>query len=179
MPCCPGSRHLRLLVAPWLLAMGSLGHACVEGDVRGEVVQLEKSVDVHGSGERTSVPIHGAGWFRAVSVEKRGGTTDQTTVTIELDGEEMISTSFATLKNAWNQLSTSFIVAHVRTQGDLSVMTIWYSPELKFRALANLRVEIDEDGVESVKMNAVMNKPAPHEHVPGQPGTVAALPAFK
>jgi hypothetical protein len=28
-------------------------------------------------------------------------------------------------------------------------------------------------------MHTVMNKPAPHEHIAGQIGTVAALPAFK
>jgi len=33
--------------------------------------------------------------------------------------------------------------------------------------------------VESLRVSAIMNKPAPHEHVPGQQGTLAALPAFQ
>lgn len=36
-----------------------------------------------------------------------------------------VTTPFALLKNPWNQLSTSFIVAKVVTQGDKSTMTLW------------------------------------------------------
>lgn len=173
--------RLRAALAAALLAGVVLpAAACVEGDVRGEAVTLERLVEIRASAERASLPIHGAGWFRALTVEKVGGTTDRTEVSIELDGEPLLSTSFATLKNPWNQIATPYIVARVTSDGPRSILTIWYSPELKFRALANLRVDVLEDGVESLRVSAVMNKPAPHEHLPGQPGNVAAaLPAFK
>ena len=121
--------------------------------------------------------ILGAGWFSAAEIVKQGGSSDNTTVNIELDGESVWSTSFALLKNQWNQVSTPFIVAKVTSVGDTSTMTIWYSPELKFRGIAALRIEVGEDGVESLRMRAVLNKPAPHEHVAG--ASMLALPAFK
>jgi len=153
--------------------------ACVEGDLRGDIVRLDKEVGETASGGRTSMQIVGAGWFRAATIVKDGGTTGQTLVTLELDGEPMITTSFSMLANPWYQLSTDSISASVRVDGARSTMTIWYSPELKFRALASVRVEVEEIGVERIVVRAIMNKPAPHEHVPGQPGTAVALPAFQ
>jgi len=44
-------------------------------------------------------------------------------------------------------------------------MTIWYAPELKFRNMAAIRIEVQEDGVDNLKLRTVMNKPAPHEHI--------------
>jgi hypothetical protein len=77
------------------------------------------------------------------------------------------------------QLNTSFIVAKVEGEGDTSTMTIWYSPELKFRAILAVRVEVREEGIRGMHMRAVMNKPGPHEDPPGGAATAAALPAFK
>jgi hypothetical protein len=74
------------------------------------------------------------------------------------------------------QAETRFFLATVRTQGKTSTMTIWYSPELKFRGILAVRIGIQEEGVESLRVRAEMNKPAPHEHV-GQ--AALALPAFK
>ena len=159
-------------------AASTTAAACVEGDVRGEAVTVHQEAGATAAGETAAMRVLGAGWFRAAEVVKQGGSSDNTSVTIELDGEAVISASFSTLKNQWNQLGTSFIVAKVNTVGDTSTMTIWYSPELKFRGIVAVRVEVEEDGVESVKMRAVLNKPAPHEHVPGQVGTLI-LPAFR
>jgi len=163
-----------------LLAIGCPpARACVEGDLRGDIVRLDKEVGETAAGGRTSMQIVGAGWFRAATIVKDGGTTGQTSVTLELDGEPVITTSFSMLANPWYQLSTDSISASVRVDGARSTMTIWYSPELKFRALASVRVEVEEPGVERIVVRAIMNKPAPHEHVPGQPGTAVALPAFQ
>jgi len=153
--------------------------ACVEGDVRGDIVTIEREVGSTPSGEEAAIRVLGAGWFRAIEVVKQGGSTDNTSVTLELDGEPMITASFATLKNQWSQIETPVFVAKVSTVGDTSRMTIWYQPELKFRGMATLRVEVEEDGVASLQMRTVMNKPAPHEHVVGQLGSIPGLPAFK
>jgi hypothetical protein len=171
--------HLTALAAIAACAVSVAAIACVEGDVRGEAVTIEREVGTTASGEEAAIRILGAGWFRAAEVVKQGGSTDNTNVTLELDGEPMITISFARLKNQWNQLETSFIVAKVSTEGDTSRMTIWYSPELKFRGMATLRVEVEEEGVGSLRMRTVMNKPAPHEHLAGQPGGLPGLPAFK
>lgn len=161
------------------LATSNVAVACVEGDIRGEAVTIERAADTTASGDEAVIRILGAGWFRAAEVVKQGGSTDDTYVTLELDGEPMISISFARLKNQWSQLDTPFLVAKVASEGDIDRMTIWYSPELKFRGMATLRVEVNEAGVGSVRMRAVMNKPAPHEHLAGQPGGIPGLPAFK
>jgi hypothetical protein len=83
--------------------------ACVEGDVRGDAVTIEREVGSTPSGEEAAIRVIGAGWFRAAEVVKKGGSTDNTSVTLEM----------------------------------------------------------------------AMNKPAPHEHVVGQLGTIPGLPAFK
>jgi hypothetical protein len=153
--------------------------ACVEGDLRGDAVILERDRGAKAEGEHAGLQILGAGWFRAVSVVKTGGTTDDTTVTVELDGEPVMSTSFAALKSAWRQVESVNLSVTLKTEGNTSTLTIWYPQELKFRALAQRRVDVEEAGVENVRVIAIMNKPAPHEHVPGLPGSVAALPAFK
>jgi hypothetical protein len=88
----------------------------------------------------------------------------------------MFSNSFSTLKNPWMQAETRYLVATVRTEGDTSTMTIWYSPELKFRGIMALRIGVQEEGVQALQIRAEMNKPAPHEHI-GQ--AALALPAFK
>jgi hypothetical protein len=152
--------------------------ACVEGDVRGEAVTIERELGTTASGEEAAIRVLGAGWFRVAEIVKHGGSTDNTSVTLELDGEPMITTSFAVLKNQWNQSETPFFVAKVSTEGDTSRMTIWYSPELKFRGMMTLRVEVGEDGVAALQMRAVMNKPAPHEHLAGQLG-ISGTPAFR
>ncbi len=165
-------------VVALLAGLPAAAPACVEGDVRGEAVTVEKVVGATASEQRADMRILGAGWFRALTIEKDGGLTGDTTVTLELDGEPMISTSFAILKNAWNQIGGMSLSAAVKTEGSRSVMTIWYSPELKFRAVANVRVEINETGVQGLVVRTIMNKPAPHEHIPGT-NTQVALPAFK
>lgn len=166
---------IALLIAPAVaLACGEL--------LKGEMVATERELGATATGDSRMHHVLGAGWFRAVEITKRGGISDDTTVTLELDGEPMISTSFAALKNPWMQLDTPLMGAKVRTEGDTSTMTIWYSQELKFLTMAAVRVDVREDGVEDLRLRTVMNKPAPHEHIAGQAiGTTAAvsLPAFK
>ena len=167
------------VAAAVLWAGASVAMAC--GEVfRGDMVTAERELGATPAGETRSVHVLGAGWFRAVEIMKRGGTDDNTTVTIELDGEPMITTSFAALKNPWMQLETNMMGAKVRTDGDTSTMTIWYSTELKFSGMAAVRINVLEEGVEGLRTRTVMNKPAPHEHIAGQQiGNTAALPAFK
>lgn len=177
-------KPMTCLLAPtaaFLLAGAGAVLAC--GEVfRGEVVISDREMGATATGESKTYHVLGAGWFRAVEIVKRGGTSDNTTVTLELDGESMITTSFATLKNPWMQLETPLMGAKVRSDGNTSTMTIWYSSELKFTSMAAVRIDVQEDGVDDLKMRTVMNKPAPHEHIAGQAiGTTAAasLPAFK
>lgn len=154
--------------------------ACVEGDIRGEMVTAERDAGATLAGETATFHLLGAGWLRSVEISKLGGTDDKTYVTLEIDGKTVFETSFSSLKNPMMQLNTPYIVAGVKSTGDIDRMTIWYSPELKFRGMVLLRVEVEEDGVQDVRIRTTMNKPAPHEHVGGQAtGTLAALPAFE
>jgi hypothetical protein len=165
------------IAASLSLPLGAL--ACVDGAPKGEMVTIERQMDNTAAGQQGDFHVMGAGWFRATEIVKRGGSSDDTNVVIELDGEQVMAASFATLKQPWMQLNTPYIVANVRTSGDTSTMTIWYSPELKFRAILAVRVQVQEEGVKGVHMRAVMNKPGPHEDKPGQQQTASALPAFK
>ncbi len=163
-----------------MLAEATAAVAC--GEVfRGEMVTAEREIGATPSGETATFHVLGAGWFHAAEIVKRGGSSDDTRVILELDGEPFFTNTFAALKNPWMEINTPFLIVNVRTAGDTSTMTIWYAPELKFKAMAALRIEVREEGVNSVKMRTVMNKPAPHEHIAGQQigTTTAALPAFK
>ena len=171
---------LALSVAAAVIWAGaSVAIAC--GEIfRGEIVISERDMGATRPGEARSFHVIGAGWFRAVEIVKHGGNDDNTTVTLELDGEPMITASFAALKNPWMQIGTTLMGANVRTEGETSTMTIWYSAELKFTGMAAVRIDVREEGVDGLKMRTVMNKPAPHEHIAGQGiGNTAALPAFK
>jgi len=167
---------MKWVVAAILSSLTTAGQACGDVDFRGDAVIIQREVGATPTGEQAAIQVIGAGWFHAAQVIKQGGSDDNTTVTVELDGEQMFSNSFSTLKNPWMQADSRYIVANVRTEGTTSTMTIWYSPELKFRGIMALRVGVHEDGVESLRMRADMNKPAPHEHI-GQ--AALAAPAFK
>ena len=171
----------RFVAIPFVFAVGLAvcGYASACGEaLRGEAVTIERTVSAPERGKDATMHVLGAGWMHAVEIIKSGGRDDSTYVTLELDGQEMITTSFAQLKNPWNQVQSPNFIANVTTVGDKSTMTIWYLPELKFKAILALRVDVHEDGIDSLDMRAMMNKPAPHEHV-GQQAAVSALPAFK
>lgn len=173
------SSLVRFLVGGAIVLTSTGAQACGE-PLRGDMVTAERSIGPTAAGENPGFHVLGAGWFHAIELVKRGGNSDNTIVSLELDGETMITVSFADLKNPWMEINTPFMIVNVRASGDVETMTIWYAPELKFRAMAAVRVNVMEDGVQSLKIRAVMNAPAPHEHVAGQAiGTIAALPAFK
>ncbi len=174
------SRLFACLLAAIVAALPSTRVIACGEVLRGDMVTAERELGSTKHGEEASFHVLGAGWFHAVEIVKRGGSTDDTTVSLELDGEPIISTSFADLKNPWMEINTPFMIVNVRTSGDAQTMTIWYAPELKFRNMAAIRVEVQEEGVDGLKMRTVMNKPAPHEHIAGQQiGNTAALPVFK
>lgn len=152
--------------------------ACAEV-LRGEAITLERDRGAPDAGDNAGVQVLGAGWFRAATVTKVGGTTHNTTLTVELDGEPLVRATFAELRDGWRQVQSGALSITLRTEGNVSTLTIWYPDELKFTALANLRVDVAESGVESLRVSAVLNKPAPHEHIPGNAAAVAGLPAFK
>lgn len=171
---------MRALAATFVLMAGaSAALAC--GEVfRGDMVRAEREVGATRAGEAATVQMLGGGWFHAAEIVKHGGSSDNTTVTLVLDREPIITASFADLKNPWREINTPFIVVNVRTAGDTSTMTIWYAQELMFRYMVALRIEVQEEGVDSLKVRTVMNKPAPHEHLAGpRIGLTATLPAFR
>jgi len=172
--------RLEFLAAAFLL-MSAAPAALACGEVlRGDMVSAERLIGATALGEEASFHLLGAGWFHAAEIVKQGGNSENTIVTVELDGEPAISASFADLSNPWREINTPLLVVNVRSSGDTHTMTIWYAQELKFRSMAVLRIEVQEEGVESLKIRTVMNKPAPHEHVAGQQiGNTAALPAFR
>lgn len=151
--------------------------ACVEGDLRGESVTIERELGTTPAAEDPAITVLGGGFFHAASVLKQGGSDDSTLVTIELDGEAVFSNSFSNLKNPWMQMASPLFLAKVHSEGNASTMTIWYSPELRFRRIMAVRIAVREDGVQNLRVRAVMNKPAPHKHPVGQPA-VFALPSF-
>ena len=168
-------------IACFLAALLASSGALACGEVlRGDMVTAERELGPTRHGKEAAIHFLGAGWFHAVEIVKRGGDSGKTLVTLELYGEPLITTSFADLKNPWMEINTPFMIVNVRESGDTQTMTIWYAPELKFRSMAAVRIDVQEEGVDNLKLRTVMNKPAPHEHVAGQQiGNVAALPEFK
>src|SRR5215472_12732911 len=102
------SPSARLLLAVSVIATGALAYsstslACVE-DIRGEAVTIDQTAGSASPGDTIAMDRLGGGWFRAAEIVKEGGSSDETYVTLALDGQEMITTSFALLKNPWMQL---------------------------------------------------------------------------
>ena len=168
----------------WILSVLTIGlvacgraWACGE-ELRGESVTIERNFSEPERGKDASMHVLGAGWMHAIEIVKSGGRDDNTYVTLELDGQEMLTTSFARLKDPWNQLQSPTFIANVTTVGDKSTMTIWYLPELKFKAILAVHIDVREEGVDNLEMRAMMNKPAPHEHI-GQQTAASSLPVFK
>ena len=175
------TRHLTeacITVAGLWAFSATLAMACVN-DIRGEAVTIEQAARSTSSGAEISMDRLGGGWFHSAEIVKEGGSTEETYVTLTLDGQDMITTSFASLENPWMQLDTPYMVAQVRSEGNRRTMTIWYAPELRFMFLVSLHVDVHEHGVESVRMRAVMNKAIHIAPLPGMPTANAALPAFK
>lgn len=160
----------------WTLSTSAF--ACVE-DILGEAVTIDRAAESTSSGDKAAINVLGGGWLQAAEIVKEGGSSDETYVTLELDGQTVITTSFALLRNPWMQLNTPYIVANVRTEGNKRTMTIWYSPGLRFMGIVALHVEVQEEGVDSVRMRAVMNRAIHLAPLPGMPTTASALPAFK
>jgi hypothetical protein len=176
-----GLRITSAILTAALWGFSTSAAACVE-DIRGEALTLEQAADAAAPGATIAMDRLGGGWFRAFEVVKEGGSSDETYVTLALDGQEMLTTSFARLKNPWMQLSTPYIVATVSAEGNTSRMTIWYSPELRFMYLISIHVDVQEEGVDSVRMRAVMNKAIHIAPLPGMPTASTAntaFPAFK
>ena len=175
------TRHLTeacmMVAGVWALS-STLAIACVY-DLRGEALTIEQTAQSTSSGAEISMDRLGGGWFQAAEIVKEGGSTDETDVTLALDGQEMITTSFASLQNPWMQLDNAYMVANVRVEGNTRTMTIWYTPELRFMFLVSLHVDVHEKGVDSVRMRAVMNKAIHVAPLPGSPTANAAFPAFK
>jgi hypothetical protein len=175
------TRHLTeacmMFAGVWAFS-STLAMACVN-DILGEAVTIEQAAQSTSSGAEIKMDRLGGGWFQAAEIVKEGGSTDETYVTLALDGQEMITTSFASLENPWMQLDTPYIMANVRAEGNRRTMTIWYTPELRFMFLVSLHVDVHEEGVDSVRMRAVMNKAIHIAPLPGMPTANAALPAFK
>jgi len=167
-----------IMVAGVWAFFSTLAIACVN-DIRGEALTVEQAAQSTSSGAEISMDRLGGGWFQAFEIVKEGGSTDETYVTLALDGQEMITTSFASLQNPWMQLDNPYMMAKVRAEGNTRTMTIWYTPELRFMFLVSLHVDVHEDGVDSVRMRAVMNKAIHIAPLPGMPTTNVALPAFK
>jgi len=162
-----------------LLALSSTPATACVYDIRGEALTIEQAAQSTSSGAAIAMDRLGGGWFQAAEIVKEGGTTGETYVTLALDGQELITTSFASLENPWMQLDTPYMVANVRVEGKTRTMTIWYLAELRFMFLISLHVDVHETGVDSVRMRAVMNKAIHIAPLPGMPTANADLPAFK
>jgi hypothetical protein len=174
------TRHLTeacMMVAGVWAFSSTMAIACVE-DIKGEAVTIEQAAQSTSPGAETSMDRLGAGWFQAAEIVKEGGSTDETYVTLALDGQEMITTSFASLENPWMQLSTPYMTANVRAEGNTRRMIIWYTSELRFMFLVSLHVDVHEEGVDSVRMRAVMNKAIHIAPLPGMPTANVALPSL-
>src|SRR5260221_4627838 len=105
--------------------------------LRGDMVTAERELGATKQGGEGSFHVLGAGWFHAAEIVKHGGSSDNTSVTLELDGEPIITASFADLKNPWRAINTPMISVNVRPVGDTSTLTIWPAPGLKFRTMAS------------------------------------------
>ena len=100
------------------------------------------------------VSLSGPGDFLAAEVVKQGGSNDLTFVSLDIDGHNVVSISFAALLNAGLTASNPYGLVLVKT-GDPKTLTIGFPTMLRYRSGLTLSVTVREAGVVQILGNVI------------------------
>jgi hypothetical protein len=103
------------------------------------------------------VSLKGPGLFLAAEVVKQGGSTDLTFVSLDIDGRNVTSLSYAAARNSGLTQQNPYGVVFLQAD-NLQNLTIGYPSPLRFDQELNLSVKVSEDGVVQILANVIHGK---------------------
>lgn len=105
-------------------------------------------------GDHDLVTLRGPGVFVGAEVAKQGGQSGLTFVSLDIDGRNVVSLSFAAAKNTGLTQQNPFGIV-LLDSGPVDNLTIGFPTPLAFRRELKLGVKVSEPGVVQVLANVV------------------------
>ena len=105
-------------------------------------------------GTYTLVALKGPGLFLSANVSKQGGATDLTFVNLTIDGRNVVSLSFAALRNIGLTQANPYGLQFLNGAGVESFAIGWPFP-LAYKRSLELSVTVNEVGVVQILANVV------------------------
>ena len=108
-------------------------------------------------GDYVLVNLDGPGTFVAAEVTKQGGAGDITFVILDIDGRNVLNTSYAATRNLGLTQQNPFGLVLLETPGTATVknLTIGFPTPLRFEENLRLSVVVREGGVVQVLANVI------------------------
>jgi hypothetical protein len=108
-------------------------------------------------GEHLLVHLRGPGLFLGAEVTKQGGASGITFVSLEIDGRNVVSLSYAAAHNAGLTQANPFGIVLLQGVG-IQNFTIGFPAPLRFRSELRLSAIVNEDGIAQIVANVVHGK---------------------
>jgi hypothetical protein len=105
-------------------------------------------------GEHELVNIRGPGVFVAAQISKQGGSTGLTFASLEIDGKNVTSLSFAAAENWGLTQSNPYGIVLLRG-AQISTLTVGFPTPLRFERVLRLTVKVQEAGVVQIIGNVI------------------------
>ena len=105
-------------------------------------------------GSNLLVTLKGPGLFLAAEVVKQGGNSGATFVSLDIDGRNVVSLSFAAAENSGLTQFNPFGLVLLKSAA-LKNLTIGFPSPLRFRRQLKLTVTVNETGVAQILANVV------------------------
>jgi hypothetical protein len=147
-----------ICVAVTLLAIMT---AQTEAQVIVEPERTEGLLASPSMGQHNLVTLSGPGDFVSAEVVKQGGSNNLTFVSLDIDGKNIVSISFAALLNTGLTTGNPYGLVLVKSAGDPKTLTIGFPTPLRYKSKLTLAVTVKETGVVQVLANVSMGK-RPH-----------------
>lgn len=109
-------------------------------------------------GTYTLVTEKGPGLFLSANVTKQGGATDLTFVRLDIDGRNVVSLSYAALRNWGLTQANPYGIQYLAGSAVESFAIGWPFP-LAFKRSLELSVTVNETGVVQIIANVVRGSP--------------------
>jgi hypothetical protein len=139
-------------------AITAVALLCICGSAAADVAGAERAQGLAApaaQGDHTLVQLRGPGTFVSAQVSKQGGNSDLTFVNLELDGKNVVSASYAALRNWGLTQDNPYGLVLLNSTGAIKTLTIGFSTPLKFQKELVLSVKVSEPSVVQILANVI------------------------
>ena len=120
---------------------------CDPQRTQGLVAQVEKK-------EYDLISLEGPGLFVAADISKQGGTNGLTFVSLEIDGRNVVSISYAAVENLGLTIQNPYGIV-LTTTAALNNLTIGFPQPLRYKKYLKLNVTVKEDNIAQILANVI------------------------